>query len=255
MKKQEVLSSTNCQVLVDALIKGNDDFFKKIEKENEKYKINSAAENGQINIIDSRLIKELDEKKISFVQDYNIKKAGFNWKYGEYICETTFGRFLFIIKSDDALKRAFVKSNTNETPSEQEDRKYIDDYLEINQRKICQSTEPVEGLFEIPVSLFEDEKESQISLIADESFHEDVDYFFILVYKSFGKKLISVRLIFPNPITNERRLVQDLTEYIQSSKFNSNDNLQYNNFNIFPQESDDDISNFDERIIEAEESK
>lgn len=254
MKRFEVLSKENCQVLVDTLLRGNDEFFKKMKEENEKYKINSAAENGQVNIIDSCFIKELDEKKISFVKDYNIKKAGFNWKYGEYICETSFGNFLFIIKSDDALKRAFVKYNIDESSHEQEDKKYIDEYLEINQRKISQSVEPIEGLFELSIPLFEDEKESEISLIVDERGDEDIDYFFVLVYKTFGEKLTSVQLIFLNPISNERRLVQDLTEYIQLSKFNSNDNRQ-NNSTIPPQESDDDIASFDERMAEIRESK
>lgn len=120
MKQQEVLSSENCQTLVDLLLKGNDDFFKKMKEESEKYRINSAAENGRVNIIDSRLIKEIDKKKISFITGYNIKTAGRSWDYGEYICETSFGKFLFIIKSEDALKRAFAKSNADENPLEED---------------------------------------------------------------------------------------------------------------------------------------
>lgn len=255
MNQSEVLSNENCQTLVDLLLKGNDDFFKKMKEESEKYRINSAAENGRVNIIDSRLIKELDEKKINFIQDYNIKTAGHNWDYGEYICETSFGRFLFIVKSDDALKRAFAKSSDDENLLEQEDKKYIDDYLEINKRMIRQSKAPVEGLFEQPIPLFEDEKVTIISLIADEEIHEDIDYFFVLVYKTSGERLIGAQLIFPNPVTNDLRLAQDLTEYIQSSQFNSTDNSQQNTSTTSPQESDDDIASFDERIAEARESK
>lgn len=254
MNRLEVLSNENCQVLVDTLLKGNDDFCKKINAEKERYKINSAAENGRINIIDSRLIAELDKKKISFIQNYNIKTAGHNWNYGEYICETPFGRFLFIVKSDDALKRAFAKSSADENTLEQ-DKKYFDDLLEINKRMIRQRKAPVEGLFEQPIPLWEDEKETVISLIDDEEINQDIDYFFVLVYKASGKKLTSVKLIFPNPITNERRTIQDLTSYIQSSKFDNNDNSQHNISTILPQESDDDISNFDERIAEAKEIK
>lgn len=127
--------------------------------------------------------------------------------------------------------------------------------MEINKKLIRQSKAPVEGLFEQPIPLFEDEKETIISLITDEEIHKDSDYFFVLVYKTSGEKLTSIKLFFPNPITNELRLVQDLTSYIQSSKFNSNDKSQHNNTNISPQESDDDIASFDERIAEAKESK
>mgnify|MGYP003587680844 CR=1 len=255
MNQLKVLSNENCQVLVDTLLKGNDDFDKKMKSEKEQYEINSAAENGRVNIIDSCIIKESRDNKLNFVQGYKIKKAGRKWKYGEYVCETPFGRFLFIVKSDDALKRAFAKSSDDENLREQEDKKYIDDYLEINKKLIRQSKVPVGGLFEQPIPLFEDEEETIISLIADEEIHEDIDYFFVLVYKTSSERLTSIQLIFPNPVTNDLRLAQDLTEYIQSSQFNSNDNSQQNTSTTSPQENDDDIASFDERITEAEESK
>lgn len=127
--------------------------------------------------------------------------------------------------------------------------------MEINKKLIRQSKVPVGGLFEQPIPLFEDEEETIISLIADEEIHEDIDYFFVLVYKTSSERLTSIQLIFPNPVTNDLRLAQDLTEYIQSSQFNSNDNSQQNTSTTSPQENDDDIASFDERITEAEESK
>ena len=164
-------------------------------------------------------------------------------------------KFLFIVKSEDALKRGFSKSNVTET-TEQEEKEYIEAYLEINKRVIRQSKEPLEGLFEQPISLFEDERESLISLIDDEGdIYKDIAYFFVLSYKVSNEKLTNIQLIFPNPITNNLRLAQDLTDYIQSSQFDSNDNSQYTNITYSPQESDDDISIFDERIAEVKEIK
>ncbi|EGF12362.1 hypothetical protein J1C81_10600 [Streptococcus sanguinis] len=255
MSQLEVLRAEHCQLIVDSVLKGNDDFSQKMKAEKDRYRINSAAKNGRVNIIDSSLFKAFEENKFSFIQDSNIKKAGRTWEYGEYICETTFGKFLFIVKSEDALKRGFSKSNVTET-TEQEEKEYIEAYLEINKRVIRQSKEPLEGLFEQPISLFEDERESLISLIDDEGdIYKDIAYFFVLSYKVSNEKLTNIQLIFPNPITNNLRLAQDLTDYIQSSQFDSNDNSQYTNITYSPQESDDDISIFDERIAEVKEIK
>ncbi|MEX2784024.1 hypothetical protein AB3331_02360 [Streptococcus sp. H49] len=255
MNKLDILSEEQCQLFVDALLKGNEEFCEEMKVKENTEPIYSAAKNGRGNKIDSRLIKTFKDKKLSFIRNYSIKPAGYNWHYGEYICETPFGRFLFIIKSDKALKRAFPKSNSDDSFPEDEDKKYFENYVGINKKTIRQSKKPIEGLFEQPISLFEDEKEAVISLIADEEIYEDIDYFFVLVYKISGERLISAQLIFPNPDTNESRQAQDLTEYIQSSQFNSNDNSQRNNPITSPQESDDDIASFDERIAEAGKSK
>ncbi|MCK6324341.1 hypothetical protein LZU64_05630, partial [Streptococcus agalactiae] len=254
MTQEDILSEEQCQLLVDALLKGNEEFCEEMKAKEKTEPIYSAAKNGRGNKIDSRLIKTFANQKISFIQDYSIKKAGYNWDYGEYICETPFGRFLFVIKSDKALKRAFPKSNSDENLSEDENKKYFENYLGINQKIIHQSKEPVEGLFEIRISLFEEDRNSEILLIPDEVAHEDIDFFFVLTYKTSGEEITSIELTFPNPVSNDLRLAQDLSRYIQTSQINSNNSQNPIN-TTSPQEKDEDMENFDEGVIETKKSK
>ncbi len=254
MIQQTILSEEQCQQVVDALLKGNEEFCEEMKLKEKTEPIYSAAKNGRGNKIDSRLIKTFVNQKISFIQNYSIKKAGYNWDYGEYVCETPFGRFLFVIKSDKALKRAFPKSNSDDNLSEDDDKKYFENYLGINRKTIRQSKEPVEGLFEIPLPLFEEESNSEILLIPDEVAHEDVDFFFVMTYKTSGEEITSIELTFPNPVSNDLRLAQDLTKYIQTNQFNSN-NSQTPINTTSPQEKDEDMENFDEGVVEIKKSK
>ncbi|MCC9777445.1 hypothetical protein HK213_04695, partial [Streptococcus agalactiae] len=127
-------------------------------------------------------------------------------------------------------------------------------YLGINQKIIHQSKEPVEGLFEIRISLFEEDRNSEILLIPDEVAHEDIDFFFVLTYKTSGEEITSIELTFPNPVSNDLRLAQDLSRYIQTSQINSNNSQNPIN-TTSPQEKDEDMENFDEGVIETKKSK
>lgn len=247
-----MLSDDACQVLVDEILKANGDFNKEMREKAEKEKFFSAAKNGRVNKIDSYIFEAAEKKKLSFIEYCAVKKAGTsNWEYGEYICELELGRVLVIVKSDNASK----KFSTNLTSVlEKEEAKYIEDYLSVNERLVYENV-AIEGLFEQQTSFFEDDEKSEIFLIADEEVYRNIDIFLILVYRVSGEKITNIWLVFPNPVTKQPKIVQDLTNYIESSKFDSNDNLQYNSSHISPQESDDDIASFDERIIEAEESK
>ncbi|MFS1664097.1 hypothetical protein [Streptococcus sp. zg-JUN1979] len=254
MIKPNIFSEEQCQQLVNIILKGNKEFCKEMEEKEKVEPIYSAAKNGRGNKIDSHLIKAFKDQKLSAIKSYSIEKAGHNWDYGEYICETAYGRALFIVKSDQALKRVFPKSNSNKSFSENEDKKYFENYLETNQQTICQSEEPIEGLFEIPVPLFEEERNSEILLIPNEAPYKDIVFFFVLTYKTSGKEVVSIELTFPNPVSNDLRLVQDLSGYIQTSQFNSDDNQAPIN-NVSPEEGDEDMENFGGGVIETRKSK
>ncbi|HGD5997646.1 TPA: hypothetical protein ACJS0R_001620 [Streptococcus agalactiae] len=74
MTQEDILSEEQCQLLVDALLKGNEEFCEEMKAKEKTEPIYSAAKNGRGNKIDSRLIKTFANQKISFIQDYSIKK-------------------------------------------------------------------------------------------------------------------------------------------------------------------------------------
>ena len=78
--------------------------------------------------------------------------------------------------------------------------------------------------------------------------------FFVMTYKTSGEEITSIELTFPNPVSNDLRLAQDLTKYIQTNQFNSN-NSQTPINTTSPQEKDEDMENFDEGVIEIKKSK
>ena len=84
--------------------------------------------------------------------------------------------------------------------------------------------------------------------------HEDIDFFFVLTYKTSGEEITSIELTFPNPVSNDLRLAQDLSRYIQTSQINGNNSQNPIN-TTSPQEKDEDIENFDEGVIETKKSK
>lgn len=244
-----MLSDDDCQVLVDEILKANVAFNKEMREKAEKEKFFSAAKNGRVNKIDSYIFEAAEKKKLSFIECCAVKKAGAsNWEYGEYICKVELGRALVVVKSANASK----KFSINPTGVlEKEEAKYIEDYLSVNERVVYENG-AIEGLFEQQTSFFEDDEQLEISLIADDEVYEDIDIFLVLVYKVSGEKITNIWLAFPNPVTHQLRPVQDLSDYIQLSKFNSGITPQSkSDETASPSESDDEFSSFDGRIEEA----
>lgn len=244
-----ILPVEDRQVLVDKILEANIAFNKEMRKKSENEKFFSAAKNGRVNKIDSYIFEAAEKNELSFIESCAVKKAGAsNWEYGEYICKLELGRSLVIVKSNSAAK----KYGTNLTGVlKKEEAKYIEDYLSVNERVIYENG-AIEGLFEQQTSFFEEYELLESSLDVNEEVYRNIDIFLLLVYEVLGEKITKIWLAFPNPATNELRFVQDLSEYIQSSKVNSADNLRgKDNRNASPSESDDDFLSFDGRIEEV----
>lgn len=217
------------QEIVDSMLIGYDNHvgtLREEKKENKGLIFDSMLKNARGQYIDSGVWRGDDNNKIRIIQSKKKKRAGRSYDYGEYMCQNKNGKFLFILKSKSSLDRVFKKSIGTESIKDKDDEptEYFTKMLEINHRLIMTRETPIEGLFEKQVELFEEIERNNISLFSEEKYnveeYEDIDFFFVIAYTQLplDKGFSTIKVYFPNPVTGELKMAQDLTDYIKESK-------------------------------------
>lgn len=208
MLNQDLFDSLKAQKIVDTLMKGQKDYVDERLEKRETMKVSNGYAWTRPNHIDTAFAS-------ADLFEYKLQLAGQTWGYLEFETNTEkYGKVLLIIKGKKRLTSQFPLVQKNKSG-------YLFEYarmntLYLNQHSSYKNDEDSHS-FPIQMELVSDEMIQEIEQATKNS---NIEKFMILTYEADSENnIISVDVVMPDARTGQLHLIQDLSEYIQSSSY------------------------------------
>lgn len=195
------------QQIVNGIMKGEQNYLRMRLRENPNLIVSNGLSWARGNYIDTYVGKETEtNSKVT----YNIAKAGYAWGYLQFAyAQSERNKSLIFVKNIRTIGPQFNGSSTNISD-------YINEYAGINNHLVNNGKLEGRGI----------NGSFQMELLPSKSMIDsnDVDRFYIVTYDhDEGGQLSKIILTMPNQRTNKLFQVEDLSELMNNSGIEFND--------------------------------